>query len=121
LSRRSIILLHKIFAFILGVELEGSGSKKSRKGRNHSGSSASFLTKKDSQFQEDRRNRKFSRSISRKSISSEDTKKAGSSSFAEEEEKEDLPEVSFWRILALNKPEWCYIAGMNRVLRVCQI
>jgi len=50
-----------------------------------------------------------------KSVCNSDVNKIESSSSSEteenEEEEEDLPEIPFSRILALNKPEWYYMAG----------
>jgi len=79
--------------------------------------------KGDAQRQEDELNPKISSIRSRKSVSKNRAKKVKSSSSAEkeEEEKEELPEIPFSRILALNKPEWCYMAGGERVLNACQV
>jgi len=93
--------LHDLL-YVLDVELERNG---------------------DAQFQEDGLNPKFSSTRSKKSVSRSHVKKVRSSSTAEKEEEkeEELPEIPFSRILALNKPEWCYMAGGKRVLGTCQI
>jgi len=73
------------------------------------------MIKKDSRFREDRTNLKFSSVQSIKSLFTGDKKKARNSSSAEEEQ---LPEIPFSRIIALNKPEWYYMTGGKRVLSV---
>jgi len=84
-------------------------------------SSSSPLTKKDSQVEEDSLMPKVSVGQSKKSVPNGDQKKLKSSNSAEEEDEEKLAEIPFSRILALNKPEWCYMAGGKRVLSTCQI
>ena len=46
------------------------------------------------------------RTVSARSFVSGSTQKTGKNKDAAEE---DLPDVSFWRLLKMNKPEWCWM------------
>jgi len=120
LSQRSSAWRIILFVFVIDVTLDRSESAKHGIVFHRSTSSLSSLTKKE--FREDRTNQKFSSIRSRQSAPNGDEKKVKSSSSAEEEEEEEeLPEIPFSRILALNKPEWYYMAGGERVLRNRQL